>query len=153
MLLLDLDHFKSINDRFGHAGGDAVLSRLSRLVESCLEPGEILARLGGEEFVVFLPHGGGRAADLAETARVRLAEAVIEWRGDRIAVSTSVGVALASPRRSEGREALLARADAALYRAKRLGRNRVEIDGAALSDGVDRPAGIRQGVRPHFAPG
>lgn len=153
MLLLDLDHFKSINDRFGHAGGDAVLTRLSRLVEACLRPGEILARLGGEEFVVFLPHGGSRSVELAETARARLADAVIDWRGERIAVSTSVGVALASPRRSEGREALLARADAALYRAKRLGRNRVEIDGVALSDGAGRPSASWQGVTPHFAPG
>ncbi len=117
------------------------------------EPGEILARLGGEEFVVFLPHGGGRAVELAETARARLADAVIDWRGEQIAVSTSVGVALASPRRSEGREALLARADAALYRAKRLGRNRVEIDGAAPSDGAERPSTPWQGVTPHFAPG
>lgn len=126
MALFDLDHFKRINDRFGHAGGDEALVRFAQMVGRRLGKGDVLARLGGEEFVVFLPEGGGgRMERMAQEIRVAVEAAQTPWKGETIHMTTSVGVALATAGSIE-RDALLAEADEALYRAKGHGRNRVE---------------------------
>lgn len=124
VLVADLDHFKAINDRFGHAGGDEVLREFARRAEGLLPEGARLARLGGEEFVVLLP-GATReaAAFLAERLRRAAAGAGAAWNGGGIPFTVSVGLAM----RGEG-EALasaIGRADGALYRAKADGRDRV----------------------------
>jgi diguanylate cyclase (GGDEF)-like protein len=131
VLMVDLDHFKQINDRHGHAGGDAVLRQASHLLRALLRTDALLARYGGEEFVVLVP-----VADVALARRVaeRLRAGIegYEWTEVLPGLDTltvSVGVTLLAP--EEALEAALARADEALYRAKNGGRNQVQMGLAA----------------------
>jgi two-component system cell cycle response regulator len=130
LLAFDLDRFKSINDRFGHGAGDAVLAEFSRRLVANTRSMDLAGRIGGEEFVVAMPDAG---LDAARTAAERVRAAVeapdFETAGKRIAVTVSVGVAALTPEDRDG-SALLARADAALYAAKASGRNRVMLDAA-----------------------
>lgn len=120
--MADLDHFKKINDRFGHAVGDKVLARFGRLLRAQTRPTDIVVRYGGEEFLVLMPHTDlGRAMDVAERIRGVLEKEHIEPLCD--AVTSSFGVAERLV--GEGAEAFLRRVDAALYEAKESGRNRV----------------------------
>jgi diguanylate cyclase (GGDEF)-like protein len=130
VLAFDLDHFKSINDRYGHAVGDAVLQLFARVVRETMRGGDIIGRLGGEEFVAILSGTLTDAAAAAERVRAALAAASIVRGGQHIAATVSVGVASGSP--STAIDVLISRADAALYRAKTQGRDRVETadDGA-----------------------
>ena len=127
LLLIDLDHFKSINDRFGHPAGDRVLQHFARAVEEELRKSDLFARYGGEEFVILL-----RGADLhdalqvAEKLRTRIADQVVEWEGSPIGLTVSIGVAATSGQ-SVTLADLIARADRGLYGAKGSGRNRVVI--------------------------
>ncbi|GIX38581.1 MAG: hypothetical protein KatS3mg128_1072 [Silanimonas sp.] len=123
LLMVDIDHFKAINDRFGHAGGDAALAHAGQIFRTALPAGRLAARLGGEEFAVLLP-GAGMEEALALAETLRATAAARPWRaddGEPVPVQFSIGVASGR----EGLEALLRRADAALYRAKAEGRNRV----------------------------
>jgi diguanylate cyclase (GGDEF)-like protein len=122
--LVDVDHFKSINDRFGHAAGDAVLRRLAQLVPAELRGVDLFGRLGGEEFLVIVP-GTGRegAAACAERVRQRVATTIFPEVAGGGCLTASIGVATyAAP---EPVDATLARADAALYQAKAAGRDKV----------------------------
>lgn len=125
---LDLDHFKSINDTFGHAAGDAVLQSFSETCHSILRGTDILARIGGEEFVILMPNTPPDAA-LATMERVRrtIAAARVEWNDHAIQCSVSIGLAQYLPT-DNMIETVLQRADAALYQAKSDGRNRT-VDG------------------------
>ena len=126
LCLVDVDHFKSINDRFGHAAGDAVLRRLAQLVPAELRGIDLFGRLGGEEFLVIVP-GTGRegAAACAERVRQRVAASVFPEVADGGRLTVSIGVATyAAP---EPVDATLARADAALYQAKAAGRDKVVV--------------------------
>ena len=124
VLAADLDHFKSINDRFGHAAGDEMLRRFARLAQRLLGPGDRLARTGGEEFVLILDGARSeRAALLAEDLRRLFAEEVVLWHDRPIRATVSIGASEFAPGMSFP-EALEA-ADGALYRAKEGGRNRV----------------------------
>ena len=136
--VLDIDHFKAVNDRHGHAAGDQVLRGIADALRTATRPGDVVARLGGEEFVLLLP-GAGLEAALARAEQVRIACAAVRHRtgGGPVAVTVSVGVALASA--GTDAVALLAAADAALYEAKRAGRNRVAVAGRAPAD-VHAPA-------------
>jgi diguanylate cyclase (GGDEF)-like protein len=129
VVLIDLDHFKDVNDTDGHAAGDAVLVALAHHLRSCVRDADLIARYGGEEFVVVLRD----AANHALHATDRLLE---EWRRLRPRTTYSAGVAVHGP---ETKPSLtLARADAALYAAKRMGRDRVAefgIDEEALASG------------------
>lgn len=126
LLILDVDHFKAINDGFGHAGGDACLAALAqRLREHYAAPGELCARLGGEEFAVVFDPDAGDPAWRAETLRASLAEAPLAFEGGRHAVTASIGGACLDPDAPATADALYRQADAALYRAKVGGRNRV----------------------------
>ncbi len=139
LLLLDADHFKQINDAYGHAAGDAVLVGLAGRLGDGLEPGDCLARWGGEEFAVLL-RGVESDGDLVERAeRLRLAvEAVPIVDGDlRVELTISVGCALASAG-AETLDALLETADRCLYAAKHEGRNRVSVVPAAGGAGASR---------------
>ncbi len=128
LLMIDCDHFKRINDRYGHAIGDEVLLGLTRAWREALREPDILARLGGEEFCVLLP---GSAADdaqgVAERLRQLSAETVVTASEPTLRVTVSIGVASRSGAEVEW-QTLLARADGALYRAKEAGRNRVAAD-------------------------
>ena len=124
--MFDLDRFKSINDRYGHQAGDEVLTAFCRLATSHLRPSDLFGRIGGEEFASLLPDTGRQDAIwLAERVRAAF-EAASHNVGEHIFSSTvSIGVAIADDGHSD-LSALLNAADQALYRAKALGRNRVE---------------------------
>jgi diguanylate cyclase (GGDEF)-like protein len=127
-VLLDLDHFKAFNDRNGHLSGDAALARVGEILRATIRASDLVFRYGGEEFLILLPAGDLRAAtELAE--RVRLAVEQDERTGPW-GLTVSAGVAVADRFNSTNPTLLLRRADGALYRAKRLGRNRVVSDGA-----------------------
>ncbi|MFL5897717.1 MAG: diguanylate cyclase [Solirubrobacterales bacterium] len=123
-LLCDLDHFKRVNDRFGHAVGDAVLQDVAYTMRATLRAGDSIYRVGGEEILVILPGAGHEdAIEIAERLRV----AVRDRRPVGVQVSLSIGVAVAEEGAVDT-EDLLARADASLYAAKAGGRDRVFVD-------------------------
>jgi diguanylate cyclase (GGDEF)-like protein len=120
-LLCDLDHFKRVNDEFGHVAGDAVLQDVSYTMRATLRAGDSIYRVGGEEILVILPGAGHLdAIEIAERLRI----AVRERRPAGVPVSLSIGVAVAEPEVVDTDD-LLARADASLYAAKADGRDRV----------------------------
>ncbi|UXH78623.1 GGDEF domain-containing protein [Roseateles amylovorans] len=125
VLVMDIDHFKRINDELGHAGGDAALQHLSRELATGLRDTDAFGRLGGEEFAVLMPDTDlDSAVMVAERLRRLLQERPLTW-GDKIwPISASFGVAAMEPADPHGQQAL-ARADAAMYAAKARGRNRV----------------------------
>lgn len=128
LALIDLDHFKQINDKYGHAGGDEVLQMYSKNILSIFRHHDLVARYGGEEFAVLLPNTDAEGS-LRALTKVKNRAAETHWQdnGDMIPVPTfSSGVSLYKP--GETASAFIERADKALYRAKRLGRNRVEMD-------------------------
>lgn len=127
VLLLDIDHFKSINDRYGHPTGDAVIAHLGATVASVVRPYDSIARWGGEEFVLLLPNADGdSAAVVAERIRQAIERTnVTAVSGETVKFTASIGVATRV--RSEAHEALIERADQAMYQAKTSGRNRVIV--------------------------
>jgi diguanylate cyclase (GGDEF)-like protein len=125
-LMVDIDHFKHVNDRHGHLVGDTVLRRAADLLRANLRGDSVLTRYGGEEFVVLLPVAGlDEARAVAERLRKAFETDRCEFEGAQIAITISAGLALLTP--GEPLEAALSRADAALYRAKNGGRNRVAV--------------------------
>jgi two-component system, cell cycle response regulator len=123
--LMDVDHFKSVNDTHGHAAGDQVLAAIGGLLRRGLRTPDVPARWGGEEFVIVLKQTDGVGAVLvAERIRKAVESLVVDSNGKRIPVTVSIGVAEFTP--EDSAEALIDRADNAMYRAKTAGRNRVE---------------------------
>lgn len=128
ILMLDLDHFKRVNDAHGHALGDVVLTRTTEAVQSTLRVGDVVGRFGGEEFVVLLPGADLRQA-MGAAERCRVAVAKMELpEAPYLSVTASVGVA-AFPDHGADLDGLLQAADRAMYAAKANGRNRVESAG------------------------
>ncbi|MBJ7339211.1 GGDEF domain-containing protein [Mycolicibacterium sp.] len=126
LVLADLDHFKVVNDTFGHAGGDTVLIAFARILVESAGSGRIIARIGGEEFAALLPHDGVQPAVLwAESARSRLAAHIVELNGVATTVTASFGIAVGDSRAQL--TALLDAADKALYKAKLGGRNQIAV--------------------------
>lgn len=125
LLVIDLDHFKAINDRWGHQAGDTVLVRVARMLGSRMRGSDWIFRIGGEEFCVLLP-GTGRdgACCVAEALRDELTREQCHWNGQPIPLSASIGIAVC-PDDGERLEQLLSLADERMYRAKAAGRNRV----------------------------
>jgi diguanylate cyclase (GGDEF)-like protein len=125
LLFLDLDHFKSLNDRFGHSGGDDVLTCFVGLVNSCIRPTDFLFRIGGEEFCCLLPHTGvEQAHHIAERIRRQVEAASVIITGMPVRATVSIGVA-STEAFGYDFDALIRYADGAVYAAKRGGRNRV----------------------------
>jgi diguanylate cyclase (GGDEF)-like protein len=135
--MIDLDHFKSINDRYGHNSGDAVLSAVGETLLGTLRASDIRSRWGGEEFLVVLPESTiERASSAAESLRQRIAATTVRDGTHTVRVTTSIGITLARPGETDIPR-LLSRADTALYQAKSEGRNRVMI---AMGDQKTIPA-------------
>ncbi|MDO8958431.1 MAG: diguanylate cyclase [Rhodocyclaceae bacterium] len=127
LLMLDLDHFKRINDTYGHAAGDAVLVAFATTVRDALRKVDCFGRMGGEEFAVLLTGCAVKDARMfAERLRQLVADLRVSFDQQSIGVTVSIGIAGLQPGDANSEQAL-ARADAALYRAKSAGRNRVEI--------------------------
>ena len=125
MAILDLDHFKRINDSYGHLAGDKVLKIVADQLHKRLRGRDFIARFGGEEFVLLLPQTPpAAAAQVAEVLRATIEACPFHFKGERVVITTSIG--LAAFRSGERGDQVLKRADAALYRAKEHGRNRVE---------------------------
>jgi len=126
VLLLDIDHFKSVNDRYGHAAGDEALRVVARVLRHSIRPGDTVGRYGGEEFAMLLPGTDlASALAIAERVRANIAAAGVVHEDRRFMLTTSIGVASVMPG-EVALDAALDRADQALYRAKSGGRNRVE---------------------------
>ena len=127
LLFIDLDHFKEINDSFGHAAGDACLKKIIGPIQTELRQSDVIGRYGGEEFVVILSSADIAAAHpIAERIRNRVADVRVEGFGPPINLTCSIGVATSDTLGVWG-EHLIAQADAAVYAAKRSGRNRVQV--------------------------
>jgi diguanylate cyclase (GGDEF)-like protein len=124
VLMFDLDHFKSINDRFGHHVGDEVLRLFGAVARANMRASDLIGRLGGEEFFALLPGTISDAAIVAERVRAAFEVAAVSVGGCDAGATVSTGVASGAP--GTDVTALLIRSDAALYRAKAKGRNRVE---------------------------
>ena len=125
VMALDLDHFKRINDTFGHAAGDAVLKHAADVVSQTIRRTDLFGRVGGEEFAVLLPDTGvEEATRLAERVRQRLADAPLPLGAETVRVTVSIGVSAIDPD-DPGPETALLRADQALYQGKLEGRNTV----------------------------
>ena len=131
LLMLDLDHFKRVNDQFGHDGGDLVLVQTALAIKTMLRQSDVLARFGGEEFLVFLPAAN---RDMAAATAQRLLDGIrqLEWPAsmpEDYQLTISIGVSVFGPDYDFGRQLRLA--DQALYRAKQNGRDRIEFAGIA----------------------
>jgi diguanylate cyclase (GGDEF)-like protein len=126
LILLDADLFKNVNDVHGHLGGDAVLAALGQVLRSGTRRTDVAARIGGEEFAVLLPRCDlAQARAVAEKLRTAVEKGVVRHQGREIRLTMSLGVAAQEAGETVDRDDLVNRADQALYRAKREGRNRV----------------------------
>lgn len=129
VVLIDIDHFKSVNDTYGHEAGDTVLKRFAEIIKDNTRYSDISGRIGGEEFLEVLTHSEEEGVRiLVERLRNHFAAERFDFGSGPVMVTASFGVAGFWGKRAPEFSELLAQADAALYRAKNLGRNRIEID-------------------------
>lgn len=142
ILLIDLDHFKSINDRFGHAAGDIAIVASCTRMQDCLRSHDYVGRYGGEEFLIIVTDCDQAAAvHIAERIRTRICEHPISLNANPLYVTATIGLTMSRP--EDVPESLLRRADLALYEGKESGRNRVSLFGPAS----DRPGSARSEMR------
>jgi diguanylate cyclase (GGDEF)-like protein len=129
LLLIDLDHFKRVNDEYGHLAGDECLRMLARNLSDCLaQEVAVCARFGGEEFVVVLPGVSAmRVMDIAERVRRHISSVPVRFQGKEILMTGSIGVYCVPVGSSPSADEVLHQADDALYAAKNAGRNRVHV--------------------------
>lgn len=152
LIAFDIDNFKSINDRYGHAAGDAVLRQFGAILRAAVRGNDLVGRIGGEEFVLLLPATDGKFAyEIAERSRIVLESSRFDEIDATLRVTTSAGIAAYRP--GEGVAALLARADHLLYAAKHAGRNKVlteSLDTAREVPELDiRVIGPKAGTHPN----
>ncbi|HEX4597837.1 MAG TPA: diguanylate cyclase, partial [Burkholderiaceae bacterium] len=142
LLMVDIDHFKKVNDSFGHAVGDFVLRQLCEMSVRSLRGIDLMGRLGGEEFGILLPGTSASGArQVAERFRREVADTAFHGSSGPLAVTVSIGVTELDPIDS-GPEAALARADVALYQAKLQGRNQVEVHCSESDESAGTPVGF-----------
>jgi two-component system cell cycle response regulator len=128
LLMMDLDHFKDVNDSGGHGAGDQVLKEAAQVIKGCLRTSDVLARFGGEEFVALLPETHpAEAVKVADKIRQAIAQLSVNYLDVNYAVTLSLGVTSFPSQEVEDLDALISLADKALYRAKNEGRNRVVL--------------------------
>jgi diguanylate cyclase (GGDEF)-like protein len=148
LLMLDLDHFKRVNDTWGHSAGDHVLQSIGKLLRDSCRVYDVPGRYGGEEFCILLPETRvGNTSVVAERIRTRLESTEMSCGDETFVVTASIGIAgMDAPEAAEllSPAALIDRADRALYSAKSRGRNRVEMWDNALLDGLEQ--GMDQGI-------
>ncbi len=138
IILVDLDHFKEVNDTYGHPAGDLVLKEASHSMSACIRSYDVLGRYGGEEFLLVVPSSNGAGTlSLAERIRLSLASEPIGLEQGAIRVTASLGVAVYNDNNNPTVPTLLRLCDEALYRAKKEGRNRSVL---ALAEAADSPA-------------
>jgi diguanylate cyclase (GGDEF)-like protein len=126
--MVDIDHFKKINDTYGHQAGDKVLKIFAQFIQKTLRPYDIVCRYGGEEFLLILEiQGTAEAEQLFERVRERIATTDIQFQGQVINITASFGVYVVTPSTELSLDELVAVADEALYEAKQTGRNKVEV--------------------------
>ncbi|HEY6022915.1 MAG TPA: GGDEF domain-containing protein [Pseudolabrys sp.] len=151
LLMFDLDHFKSINDRFGHTVGDEVLRLFGRVVRASTRMDDIIGRFGGEEFIAIVPGGFESAEKIAERVRAGFETAGATVAAHAIGATVSIGAAIAYDA-VKSIDALIARADAALYRAKHDGRNRLQVAEEDLAGERARLIAAARRSRPQRVP-
>ncbi len=150
VVMSDLDHFKRVNDTYGHMAGDLVLSEVARRLRGAVRPYDSIGRYGGEEFLVVVP-GCDAASVLSQAERLRacVGGELFDLGGTRIKLTLSVGVAASEETKTHDWDALLRAADTALYRAKHNGRNRVEL--ASPRDAMEGANGTSREQTPTLA--
>ncbi|MFZ2306468.1 MAG: GGDEF domain-containing protein [Rhodoferax sp.] len=144
LLMVDLDFFKHINDHYGHPAGDAVLQQVAGILQRAVRSTDVVARMGGEEFIVLMPNTarcGALAA--AEKLRHALSESPLDLGECRVPVTASIGVTGLGPQQHASIDALYAAADLALYAAKKNGRNRVESADPAVVEALAEFSALR----------
>ena len=125
LISLDIDYFKSINDTYGHAIGDVVLTEISGLIVDSLQENEILGRIGGEEFIIILPYSSlDYAYEKAENIRIQIEHTIFDKNNNKIKLTCSMGVSTAD-KGMENYDSILIKSDNLLYKAKKIGRNNV----------------------------
>ena len=144
LVIFDLDYFKSVNDRYGHLCGDAVLTAVGKRMRELMRNSDVKCRYGGEEFLILLPDTPfDGAVDVAESLRSELGKITVHWNSETVSTTASVGVAVAQVGEMDAR-ALIGLADAALYRVKSQGRNGawhyVDAVNEADAEGDDSPS-------------
>ena len=128
LLMIDLDHFKTVNDRFGHDAGDEVLRAIATALGSGLREVDLAARYGGEEFAVIMPHTTKANAEIvAQRVAAQIAALEHQFQGEKVALTASIGIAEVADLNEPNSENLIKAADVALYEAKRGGRNRIVL--------------------------
>jgi len=126
LIMADLDHFKKVNDTYGHQAGDAVLEETARRMHQCVRPYDKIGRIGGEEFMIVLGDcNSTEGLEIAKRIRRSIGDQFFEFDGEKITVTVSIGVAATIANQTFEKELLVSVADKALYRAKREGRNTV----------------------------
>jgi diguanylate cyclase (GGDEF)-like protein len=139
LLLLDIDHFKEVNDRYGHSCGDFVLKNLAGLLKGCLRGADIAARCGGDELAIILPETNkSEASEVAEKLRRQSEKSPFEWDGESFYITCSIGVAALPDLDIDNWQSLLESADKSLYRAKRKGRNSVIVFNSCRGNAVPK---------------
>jgi two-component system, cell cycle response regulator len=135
VILVDIDHFKNVNDTYGHLCGDEVLQAVARRMKECVRPYDTIGRYGGEEFLIIAPAAGARGTlALAERVRSILESKPVVTQAGDVRITASLGAAISTDARGTDPQSLLRLADRALYSAKDKGRNRLEFAGALEPD-------------------
>jgi diguanylate cyclase (GGDEF)-like protein len=130
VIMLDIDHFKLLNDTYGHSCGDCVLVEVANIIRASIRSVDVAARYGGEEFIILLPEADGNmASTVAERIRSKVETTIFRYEEENVRTSISIGVAELTPEKDFTSESLIKRADMALYQSKEHGRNRVTRSG------------------------
>lgn len=134
LAIIDIDHFKSINDNWGHDGGDKVLKDISRIMKSNIRQSDTLARIGGEEFAVIMPNIRQHLArEVMERLRLDIENSAMYVDDNKLRITVSIGTAVTEPNQMMTADELYNKSDQMLYQAKNSGRNKVVIHGTPLN--------------------